>query len=297
MKQFNLWKVLLVLMLILMPAAALAQIAGPIVSVSELEKNLTNPQVVVVDVRKVEEYKAGHIPGAVNVAYGSWAIKKGDLLNELPPIDDLAEVIGNAGIDKDSIVVIVGKTDKVPDQFDMTRVAWTLKYLGVPNVAILNGGQNQWVKENKPLSQDMVRAKAKSFKVSITDKLYVNKAYVMDQLGKATIIDTRAPAFFGAKEKLPFVPKLGRIKGAVNLPVGQLYTPEGLYKDKSALAALAQKAAGNDLSKEIIVYCDTGKTCTGWALIMTDMLGYQNVKAYDGSSMEWLADPAAPSEP
>jgi len=83
----------------------------------------------------------------------------------------------------------------------------------------------------------------------------------------------------------------------VNLPVGQLYTPEGLYKDKSALAALAQKAAGNDLSKEIIVYCDTGKTCTGWALIMTDMLGYQNVKAYDGSSMEWLADPAAPSEP
>jgi thiosulfate/3-mercaptopyruvate sulfurtransferase len=297
MKQFNLWKVLLVLMLILMPAAALAQIAGPIVSVSDLEKNLTNPQVVVVDVRKVEEYKAGHIPGAVNVVYGSWAIKKGDLLNELPPIDDLAEVIGNAGIDKDSIVVIVGKTDKVPDQFDMTRVAWTLKYLGVPNVAILNGGQNQWVKENKPLSQDMVRAKAKSFKVSITDKLYVNKAYVMDQLGRAAIIDTRAPAFFEAKEKLPFVPKLGRIKGAVNLPVGQLYTPEGLYKDKSALAALAQKAAGNDLSKEIIVYCDTGKTCTGWALIMTDMLGYQNVKAYDGSSMEWLADPAAPSEP
>jgi thiosulfate/3-mercaptopyruvate sulfurtransferase len=297
MKQFNLWKVLLVLMLILMPAAALAQIAGPIVSVSDLEKNLTNPQVVVVDVRKVEEYKAGHIPGAVNVVYGSWAIKKGDLLNELPPIDDLAEVIGNAGIDKDSIVVIVGKTDKVPDQFDMTRVAWTLKYLGVPNVAILNGGQNQWVKENKPLSQDMVRAKAKSFKVSITDKLYVNKAYVMDQLGKAAIIDTRAPAFFEAKEKLPFVPKLGRIKGAVNLPVGQLYTPEGLYKDKSALAALAQKAAGNDLSKEIIVYCDTGKTCTGWALIMTDMLGYQNVKAYDGSSMGWLADPAGPSEP
>lgn len=297
MRKFKLWKALLVLMLIFMPAAVMAQIAGPIVSVSDLEKNLTNPKVVVVDVRKVEEYKAGHIFGAVNVAYGSWAIKKGNLLNELPPIDDLADVIGNAGIDKDSIVVIVGKTDKIPDQFDMTRVAWTLKYLGVPNVAILNGGQNQWVKENKPLSQDMVRAKAKFFKVSITDKLYVNKAYVMDQLGKATIIDTRAPAFFEGKEKLPFVPKLGRIKGAVNLPVGQLYTPEGLYKDKATLTALAQKAAGNDLSKEMILYCDTGKTCTGWALIMTDMLGYKNVKAYDGSSMEWLADPAAPSEP
>jgi thiosulfate/3-mercaptopyruvate sulfurtransferase len=275
----------------------MAQISGPIVSVGDLEKNLTNPKVVVLDVRKVEEYKAGHIPSAVNAAYGSWAIKKGDLLNELPPIDDLAEIIGSAGINKDSMVVIIGKTDKVPDQFDMTRVAWTLKYLGVPNVAILSGGQNQWVKENKPLSQDMVKAKAKSFKPSITDKLFVNKAYVMDNLGKAKIIDTRGPAFYEGKEKLAFVPKSGRIKGAVNLPVGALYTPEGLYKDKATLTALAQKAAGSDPAKEIILYCDTGKTCTSWALILTDMLGYKNVKIYDGSTMEWLADPAAPSEP
>lgn len=297
MKTLKLWKVLLVFLLVLLPAAVFAQISGPIVSTDDLEKNLTNPKVVVLDVRKVEEYRAGHIPGAVNVTYGSWAIKKGDLLNELPPLDDLSEVIGNAGINKDSLVVIVGKTDKVPDQFDMTRVAWTLKYLGVPNVAILSGGQNQWVKEKKPLSQDMVKAKAKPFKASITAKLYVHKAYVMDNLGKATIIDTRAPAFYQAKEKLPFVPKLGRIKGAVNLPVGALYTPEGLYKDKAALAALAEKAAGNDPAKEMILYCDTGKTCTAWALILTDMLGYKNVKVYDGSSMEWLADPAAPSEP
>jgi thiosulfate/3-mercaptopyruvate sulfurtransferase len=297
MKVSKLWKVLLVLTLILIPAAVMAQIAGPIVSTDDLEKNLTNPKVVVLDVRKVEEYKAGHIPGAVNVFYGSWAIKKGDLLNELPPIDDLADVIGGAGIDKDSMVIIIGKTDKVPDQFDMTRVAWTLKYLGVPNVAILNGGQNQWVKENKPVSQDMVKAKAKPFKVSLTGMLFVNKAYVTSKLGKATIIDTRAPAFYEGKEKLAFVPKVGRIKGAVNLPVGALYTPEGLYKDKAVLAALAGKIAGNDLDKEIIVYCDTGKTCTSWALILTDILGYKDVKVYDGSSMEWLADPAAPSEP
>jgi thiosulfate/3-mercaptopyruvate sulfurtransferase len=245
----------------------------------------------------VEEYKAGHIPGAINVFYGSWAIKKGSLLNELPPVDDLTDVVGNAGIDKDSQVVIVGKTDKVPDQFDMTRVAWTLKYLGVPNAAILNGGQNQWVKENKPLSQDMAKAKAKSFKASVNQALFADKAYVLDKIGKAVIVDTRAPAFYQGKEKLAFVPKLGRIKGSVNLPVGQLYTPEGLYKDKATLAALAEKAVGGDRNKEYILYCDTGKTCTSWALIMVDMLGYKDVKVYDGSSMEWLADPAAPAEP
>ncbi|PKN70998.1 MAG: hypothetical protein CVU54_03185 [Deltaproteobacteria bacterium HGW-Deltaproteobacteria-12] len=290
-------KSVIIAIILLLPLTALAKGIDPIVSTDWLQKNLGNANLVIVDVRKVEEYKAGHIPGAVNVFYGSWAIKKGYLLNELPPIDDLADVIGSAGIDKDSLVVIVGKTDKVPDQFDMSRVAWTLKYLGVPNAAILNGGQNQWVKEGKPLSQDMVKAKAKSFKALITDKLYVDKAYVMSKLGKAIIIDTRAPAFYEGKEKLAFVPKLGRIKGAVNLPVGALYTPEGLYKDKAVLAALADKVAGNDLAREIIVYCDTGKTCTSWALIMTDMLGYKDVKVYDGSSMEWLADPAAPFEP
>ncbi|MDD3249649.1 MAG: sulfurtransferase [Smithella sp.] len=279
------------------PVQAAARSIDPIVSTDWLQQNLNNANLVVVDVRKVEEYKAGHIPGAVNVVYGTWAVKKGDLLNELPEIDDLADTIGSAGIDKDSLVVLVGKTDKVPDQFDMTRVAWTLKYMGVPNVAILSGGQNHWVKENKPISQDMARPKEKSFSASVNKGLFVDKASLAGKIGQAVVLDNRAPAFFEGKEKLPFVPKTGRIKGAVNLPVGQLFTPEGLYKDKVALEALAKKAAGSDLNKEIIVYCDTGKTCTSWAFIMTELLGYKDVKVYDGSSMEWLADPNALSEP
>jgi len=297
MRNVRWLKAVMVVALLFLPLTAMARGIDPIVSTDWLQKNLKNAKVVIVDVRKVEDYKAGHIPGAVNVFYGSWAIKKGDLLNELPPIDDLADVVGSAGIDKDSLVVVIGKTDKIPDQFDMTRVAWTLKYLGVQNVAILNGGQNQWAKENKPLSQDMVKAKAKPFKALAGKNLFVDKAFVVDKIGKTTIVDTRGPAFYEGKEKLAFVPKLGRIKGAVNLPVGQLYTPEGLYKDKAALAALAEKAVGSDLNKELILYCDTGKTATSWAFIMTEMLGYKDVKVYDGSSMEWLADPNAPMEP
>lgn len=295
--RIRLWKYLPVLLFILLPTLVFAAISGPVVTVDDLEKNLTQPKLVVLDVRKVEEYKAGNIPGSVNVAYGSWAIKKGELLNELPGKEDLIEAIGGAGITADSTVVIVGKTDKVPDQFDMTRVAWTLKYMGVPNVAILSGGINKWIADKKPISTDAVKPKAAAFKANVNAGLFVNKAYLMENLGKAIILDTRAPAFYEGKEKLAFVPKPGRIKGAVNLPVGALYTPEGLYKDKATLAAMAEKALGADKSKEIIAYCDTGKTCTSWALILADLLGYQNVKIYDGSSMEWLSDPAAPSEP
>jgi thiosulfate/3-mercaptopyruvate sulfurtransferase len=279
------------------PAQAAARGIDPIVSTDWLEKNLNNPNLVIVDLRKVEEYKTGHVPGAVNVFYGSWAIKKGELLNELPSMDDLAEVIGGAGIGANSLVVLVDKVEKVPDQFGMTRVAWTLKYAGVNNVAILNGGQNQWVIEKRALSQDMVIPKTKPYKAAWNKNLFVDKSTVNAKLGKATIIDNRAPGFYEGKEKLAFVPKLGRIKGAVNLPVGQLYTVEGLYKDKATLASLAAKATGGDLDKEYILYCDTGKTCTSWAFVMTELLGYKDVKVYDGSSMEWLADPNAPMEP
>jgi len=295
MKKLRLLGVMLAVLLLL-PMSALARDVTPIVSGAWLEKNLTNPKVVILDVRKVEEYKAGFIPGAVNVFYGSWAIKKGDLLNELPHNDDLFDLIGSAGIDANSIVVIVGKTEAMPDRFDMTRVAWTLKYAGVNNVAILDGGHNQWVKANKPVSTDAVKVKPKAYKGKINAGLFVNKDYVMGRLGKAIILDTRGPAFFEGKEKLPFVPKVGRIKGAVNLPVGQLYTPEGLYKDQAALLALATAAVGADKTKEIIAYCDTGKTCTAWTFLLTDLFGYKDVKVYDGSSMEWLKDPNAPAE-
>lgn len=302
MKKMWLKMVVLAVML-LVPFALAAPIQAaersidPIVSADWLEKNLNNADLVVIDLRKVEDYKVGHIPGAVNVFYGSWAIKKGELLNELPAMDDLADIISNAGIGANSLVVLVDKTEKIPDQFGMTRVAWTLKYAGVKNVAILNGGQDQWVKDKRALSQDMVKSKTKPFKAEWNKNLFVDKATLMAKLGKAAIVDTRAPGFYEGKEKLAFVPKPGRIKGAVNLPVGQLYTAEGLYKDKATLASLAAKATGSDLGKEYILYCDTGKTCTSWAFVMTELLGYKDVKVYDGSSMEWLADPGAPTEP
>ncbi|MFH1078859.1 MAG: rhodanese-like domain-containing protein [Pseudomonadota bacterium] len=296
MKKSRLLFMVLVVLLLL-PMAALARDVAPIVSTTWLEQNLASPKVVILDVRKVEEYKAGHIPNTVNIFYGSWAIKKGDLLNELPANDELFDIIGSAGIDQNSIVVIVGKTEAMPDRFDMTRVAWTLRYAGVDNVAILDGGFNQWVKDKKPVSTDTVKAKSKTYRGKLNRGLFVNQEYVMSRLGKAIILDTRGLSFYEGKEKLPFVFKVGRIKGAVNLPAAQLFTPEGLYKDQAQVLALAVAAVGGDKSKEIIAYCDTGKVCTSWAFLLSDLFGYQDVKIYDGSSMEWMKDPNAPVEP
>ena len=288
---------LFVFCFILLPVVAMAQIAGPLVSTDDLEKNLTNPKVVVLDVRKVEEYKAGHIPGAISTVYGSWAIKKGDLLNEVPAKEDLIDLIGGAGITVDSIVVVVGKVDAPPDRVDASRVAWTLKYMGVGQVVLLSGGYNKWVADKKAISTDTVTPKARVFAGKVNEKLFVNKAYVLSKLGSAAIVDVREPAVFRGESKLPFVAKAGRIKGAVNLPTSLIYNADVTYKSAAELAAIAAGVVGADKSREIITYCDTGKFCTAWSLILSDLLGYKDVKVYDGSSQDWMADPAAPVEP
>jgi len=283
----------LLAVLLLLPAAAFAD--EPFVTTEWLQANLS--KVTVLDVRKVEEYNDGHIPGAINVFYGVWGIKKGILLNELPSDDDLRDIISSAGIEPTTKVVVVSKNETMPFRTDATRVAWTLRYAGVESAAVLSGGIEKWVAEKKALSKDAVKPKAKAYKGKFNKQFIANKAYVMGALGKAVLVDVRPPEFFKGEKKLDFVPTTGRIKGAVNLPPGLLFNADNTYKNKAEIEAIAKPVVGADLNKEIIVYCDTGKVCTTWWLALADLLGYKNVKVYDGSSMEWLADPAAPKEP
>jgi thiosulfate/3-mercaptopyruvate sulfurtransferase len=278
---------------LLLPAAAFA--AEPFVTTEWLQANLS--KVTVLDVRKVEEYNDGHIPGSINVFYGVWGIKKGVLLNELPSDDDLKDILSAAGIEPTTQVVVVSKGETMPLRTDATRVAWTLRYAGVENAAVLSGGIEKWIADKKPLSKDAVKPKAKPYRGKFNKQFLANKAYVMGALGKAVLGDVRAPEFFKGEKKLEFVPATGRIKGAVNLPPGALFNADNTYKSKAEIEAIAKPIVGADLNKEIILYCDTGKVCTTWWLALNDLLGYKNVKVYDGSSMEWLADPAAPKEP
>lgn len=296
MKKIRISVAVLLLCLIALPLVSLARDVEPIVNTTWLERNLNNSKIVIVDIRKVEDYKAGHVPSAVNVFYGSWAIMKGGLRNELPAKDDLFDVIGSAGIGSNSIVVLVGKTDGIPDRTDITRVAWTLKYAGIPNVAILDGGYNKWTADKKAVSTDAAKPKAMPFEGKVNENLFASKDYVIKNLGKAVIVDVREPDFFKGVKKLDFVAKTGHIAKAVNLPTSQAYKQDGTYKDKTELTRIASGVVGNDLTKEIITYCDTGKVCSAWSFLLTELMGYKNVKCYDGSTEEWTKDPQAPWE-
>lgn len=282
------------LLFILFATLAYASDFSPVVSTDWLEKNLNNPKLVVIDIRKAEDYKANHIPNSINVFYNAWAIEKAGRKNELPEEDDLQDLITNAGINNDSMVVIAGITDNPGETLNMTRVLWTFNYAGFERVAVLDGGYNKWIKEGKALTTDVIKPKPGNFKIKINKKIYADKDYVKNALGKSTIIDARGPdAFFGVT-KLDFVARAGHIETAVNLPSAWIFTKDGTFRTKEDLEEMAKGVIGLNKDKEVITYCDSGKFSSGWWFVLSKLLGYKDVKMYDGSAQDWAADPALP---
>jgi len=189
------------------------------------------------------------------------------------------------------------KVDAPTDRVDASRVAWTLRYAGVENVSLLSGGYNKWVNDKRPVSTEAVKPRSKPYKGKFNKEYAIKKNEVMSRLGKAVIVDVREPDFYNGKKKLDFVARLGHIKGAVNMPTSVMYEKDATYKTGNELSAIATPVVGSDISKEIIIYCDTGKFCSAWWFMLHELLGYKDVKVYDGSMMEWVKDPAAPVEP
>ncbi|MDA8123850.1 MAG: rhodanese-like domain-containing protein [Deltaproteobacteria bacterium] len=279
-----------------LPFCASAAAADPFVTPDWLEKNLSAPNTVIVDIRKMEEYREGHVPNAISIFYNSWAVTKSGLGNEIPADDDLRDLLGGAGIGKDTTVVIVNKADPFVERVNMTRVAWTLKYAGVQNVAILNGGYDAWVAAKKEISKTVSRGNKVAYDGQFNKGLLVDKAQVLAGLGKAKIVDTRELPFYAGEKKLDFVAKPGHIKGAVHLPTFQIFKDIS-FKSKDELAAMALPVVGEKRDAEIIVYCDSGRVASAWWYILSQVLGYTHVKNYDGSAQDWTKDPAGPVEP
>ncbi len=308
MNKIRPWKALLMSLLILLPMTVMAQGLSPIISTDDLAKSLKDPSVIIVDIRKVEDYRAGHIPGAIGIFYNNWAPGRSGMQNEMPADDDLIDLLSANGIQPDSIVVVYSTTATGADRVNVTRVAWTLKYAGVQKVSVLSGGTEKWaIREKREMSTEVVRLKSKAYKGKFNKDILAKKDYVKSQLGKVTIVDVREAPFFSGQQKLPFVAKAGRIKGSVNLPTVQVFDkyPPGdhmeqccwTYKDIATLKNMATGVIGNDLSKEIIVYCDSGRVASTWWFILREVMGYENVKSYDGSMEEWSKDETAPMEP
>jgi thiosulfate/3-mercaptopyruvate sulfurtransferase len=277
--------ILVLLMVALVAPAVFARDVDAIVGVQWLEANLSN--VVVVDMRKADDYKAGHIPGSVNLL--GLYVPLNNLSNEVPMADDLSDLLAEAGIDAKSTVVVV-EADGTGRFAWATRAAWTLVYAGVPNVAVLDGGYAEWTKAAKPVSTEATARPETKFEVKFVDKYLAKKDALVKNIAKLQIVDARTYDTYFGLTKQAFVDQFGHIPGATSLPAAWI-TVNGLVRPKAELEELV-KLLKLDPKKEMVVHCDSGVLCTAWWWILSQQMGWANVASYDGSAQEISKEPS-----
>ncbi len=285
---------LLLFIALTIPSISAARDISPFVSSDWLDKNLSIPGLLIIDIRSGAEYKKSHISNAVNASVNSWAVNKNGLLREMPAESDLLGLMSSLGIKEDSRVVIVGKGVTDFDRADAIRVAWTILTAGVKNVAVLDGGFPKWIKEKRSVSDEQSPQSPGEYKGKVNESVLVSKKYVLGRIGKSILVDARTPDLFFGIATESWALKPGHIEDAVNLPAPWVFTQDGLLRSQSELESMATGVIGNNKSKEIISYCGVGPYAMVWSYILTELLGYKDVKIYDGSMQEWVMDPVGP---
>ncbi len=277
---------------------AMAEPAAPLVSVQWLNEHQGDPAVVVLDVRSAidgggaEAYAQAHIPGAVHSDYdkAGWRVTRNGVPFMLPNKAGLEKLIGETGIDEDAHVVVVPAGVSATDFGAAARVYWTLKIAGHPAVSILDGGFAAWQAAAYPVESGKVTPAPRIFTVKLDDRLLA-EVEAVERNSNATLIDARPPSYFSGKEKAPASKAYGHIPGAINIDSASFYDPvTNRLRSKEQLAKIAASLPAGP----VVAYCNTGHwAATDW-FVLSAVLGRPDVRLYDGSMVEWTADPHRP---
>ncbi len=284
-------------------ASAAGAHAEPLVSVQWLNGHLRDKDVVVLDIRsaidgsKPEAFAQGHIPGAVHSDYdkAGWRVTRNNVPFMVPTTPELEKLIGDLGIDENSHVVVVPAGVNVLDFGAAARTYWTLKYVGVGNVSILDGGLAAWKAAGLALDTGAHAPSPAIFTATLDNSLLAQAPDVekIERSGGATLVDARPVSFFLGKEKAPASLAYGHIPGALNIDSAQFYDPAtNRLKSRAELAAIAvQVPAGT-----VVSYCNTGHwAATDW-FVLHELLGRKNTVLYAGSMVEWTSNASHPIE-
>jgi thiosulfate/3-mercaptopyruvate sulfurtransferase len=253
-------------------------------------------RIVEVDV-DTASYDQGHIPGA---AGWNWTTELCDtLVRDIIPLKKLEELLGKSGIDNKTTIILYGDNNN----WFAAWAFWQLKMYGHQDVRMMDGGRKKWLAEGKELTTDAPTAAAKTYKAQDADNsLRAFLPEVQDAVkgNKASLVDVRSPAeFTGEILAPPGLPETcqrgGHIPGAKSMPWAKLANDDGTFKSPEEIKKLYD-GVGVTGDKPIIAYCRIGERSSHSWFALKYLLGYNNVKNYDGSWTEWGNLVAAPVE-
>ena len=281
--------------------------AEPLISVDWLKSNLSNEKLIILDIRNKidggskDAFEVSHIPTAVysNYLEDGWRTTVDGIVGKLPPLKDLEILIGGLGINNDSHVIVVPGGVSSTDFGSAARVYWTFKVLGHNNVSILDGGYAAWIGQlPTQIETGTVNPTTAIFKADFQSKYLATTEDVVNALANnsSVLVDARPEEQFLGKSKSGKALAAGTIPGSFNLQQQTLVEDNtSFFKDAITVAQLV-KEVGIESTEGEIAFCNTGHWATVAWFALSEVLGHDNVKNYDGSMVEWTADPARPLE-
>ncbi|USQ82043.1 sulfurtransferase [Ornithinimicrobium faecis] len=269
-----------------------------LVTTQWLAQNLGADNLVVLESNEdVLLYDTGHIPGALKL---DWHLDLNDQLSrDYVDGEQFAQVMGERGIGRDTIVVIYG--DK--SNWWATYALWVMTLFGHEDVRILDGGRAKWIAEGRETTTDVPTVEAVDYPVVERDDSTIRafQADVLKHLGQP-MVDVRSPGeFSGELLSIPDYPQEGamrggHIPGAKSVPWGKAANEDGTFKSREELEALYQDEQGLAPSDDVVAYCRIGERSSHTWFVLTHLLGFEQVRNYDGSWTEWGNSVGVPVE-
>lgn len=238
-------------------------------------------KLVIIDASLTENnFKANHIEGAVYLNHED-LYENGDVYGVIKSWIDLADIFAAHGIDKDATVVIYDEGS----QKYASRVYWILKYIAKSNVKILHKDNALWQIDGVPVTTEATEVKEGHMSPGVMPSIYISIDELDQRLGADdfALVDVRTKAEFEGNEKSD-----GHIPGAINIDYKDLMDPSGAFKSAEELQAIAD-AHGLERDMEIAFYCIEGIRACAAFVAFRNILGFRNVKVFDGSYNEWVA--------
>ncbi len=255
---------------------------GDFISAKDFSKAAKDKNTVVISAQSLKNYKTSHVKNSVHINHKD-LYKAGSIEGLIKSTADLSSYFGSKGVsDKNLIVIYDDGNNKYA-----SRIFWILKYLGAPNVKLLQKDMSAWRASRIMITKVATKTKTATFTAKINKSIAVDYNFVKANVNKSNVvfIDSRHITEYNGTSAKPV--SKGHIPGAVNIEWKSIETPKGNLKSNADLASLF-KTAGVTKDKTIVIYCATSVR-SGIIYVALKGLNYPNVKVYDGAYNEWIA--------